>query len=239
MNTFYNTDLALVHDWDFSHIARDAANYLITNAPGKKIVDLGCGSGTLAGILSNNGFDVIGVDYSTDMIRLAEVNVPQAAFIESSIFDFTIPSTDIVSLIGEVVCYLFDHKSDYGHLAELFTRIYKHLRTPGMLIFDFLTPAVVTDGHLAKRIIERENWSMFVSLDKDAANEILTRDITLFFKTGKFYRRSQEIHRQRLYDPERLKQILQELGFVVDFVQSYGDDPFRTGHLGIIARKNE
>lgn len=239
MSAFYQSDLARVHDQDFSSLAREAA-YLIKKLAAsdqKTVLDLGSGSGTLAGLLAGSGFEVTGVDYSTDMVELAQQKVPEASFICSSIFDYEPLPCDIISMIGEVVCYLFDHKSDEQHLSALFQKLYSILNPGGFLIFDFLTPDVVTEGHLARRIIERENWSMFVTLDKDASGEILTRDITLFYKVGELYRRSQEIHRQRLYKKSTLQGILEDTGFQIKFLDSYGDEPFRNGHAGLVARK--
>ncbi|MCB0667187.1 MAG: class I SAM-dependent methyltransferase [Saprospiraceae bacterium] len=239
MSSFYQSDLARVHDQDFSSLARDAA-YLIkkmATSDQKTVLDLGSGSGTLAGLLAAYGFDVTGVDYSPDMVELAQKKVPEASFIRSSIFDYEPPPCDIISMIGEVICYLFDHKSDEQHLGTLFQKLYSTLNPDGLLIFDFLTPDVATEGHLARRIIERANWSMFVTLDKDASGEILTRDITLFYKVEELYRRSQEIHRQRLYKKATLQGILEDIGFQIELLDSYGDEPFRTGHVGIVARK--
>ena len=238
MATYYNSDLARVHDQDFCQLAKDAAYFIKSQTQGMKVLDLGCGTGTLAKILSEAGFQVTGVDYSLGMLEIARSNVPTVTFVQNSIFDFEIPPSDVVSLIGEVLCYLFDHhKSDTDSITRLFEEIYAKLNEQGILLFDFLTPDVVTDGHLAKRIIERENWSMFVALDKDANHEILTRDLTIFYREDHLYRRSHEIHRQRLYNPERIQQILDRIGFSVEILDSYGDERFRTGHVGMLCRK--
>lgn len=241
MNSFYNSDLARIHDQNFSSLAIDAASFLLksVNADQKKMVDLGCGSGTLARILSDSGFQVTGVDYSADMIALAQKNVPQVPFIQSSIFDYQIPKCDTISLLGEVICYLFDHRNDQQHLTSLFEKCYKSLNPQGLLVFDFLTPEVVTDGHLARRFIERENWSMFVALDRDASNTILTRDITLFYREGELYRRSQETHRQRLFDATSVQEMLEEIGFSTEILDSYSEEKFRTGHVGMLCRKKQ
>ena len=106
MSSLYQSDLARVHDQDFSSLARDAA-YLIkkmATSDQKTVLDLGSGSGTLAGLLAAYGFDVTGVDYSPDMVELAQKKVPEASFIRSSIFDYEPPPCDIISMIGEVIC---------------------------------------------------------------------------------------------------------------------------------------
>lgn len=45
-----------------------------------KVLDLGCGSGIRSKILVNNGISVFGVDFSEEMIKKAENDVPGARF---------------------------------------------------------------------------------------------------------------------------------------------------------------
>jgi len=53
--------------------------------PGGKVLDLGCGTGLpYARYLVDNGFDVVGLDVSGEMIKIAKRNVPEAEFIQLS-----------------------------------------------------------------------------------------------------------------------------------------------------------
>lgn len=45
------------------------------------IIDLGCGTGTLTRLLTDEGFTVDGLDFSAEMIRRARVKVPEARFV--------------------------------------------------------------------------------------------------------------------------------------------------------------
>ena len=72
----YNKDLAYIHDAGFTESARQAAATVLNLLREKKIksglvVDLGCGSGVLANRLTREGFDVLGVDISEAMLKLA------------------------------------------------------------------------------------------------------------------------------------------------------------------------
>lgn len=44
----------------------------LVGAPGRRVADLGCGTGTLSMLLAEQGHVVTGVDFSTEMIRRAE-----------------------------------------------------------------------------------------------------------------------------------------------------------------------
>ena len=52
---------------------------------GGKVLDLGCGTGLpYARYLVKEGFDVLGVDLSEEMVRIASKNVPDAKFVQLS-----------------------------------------------------------------------------------------------------------------------------------------------------------
>src|SRR5262245_43033983 len=107
----YSTDLAHVHHTGFNHFADDVAPHIarILSRAGPqagRIVELGCGGGTLARHLSDHGYDVRGFDISAAMIRLARREAPQARFGVASLTDVRIPPCDAVIAIGEVVTYV-------------------------------------------------------------------------------------------------------------------------------------
>lgn len=55
------------------------ASWLPENA---RVLDVGCGAGVpVAKVLTDDGFDVIGIDFSGNMLKLARKNVPDASFI--------------------------------------------------------------------------------------------------------------------------------------------------------------
>ncbi len=48
--------------------------------PKPKIIDIGCGSGRDAKILSSMGADVLGIDFCSNIIDIAKINAPQSQF---------------------------------------------------------------------------------------------------------------------------------------------------------------
>jgi 2-polyprenyl-3-methyl-5-hydroxy-6-metoxy-1,4-benzoquinol methylase len=48
---------------------------------GKRILDVGCGFGRDSKYFSEKGYDVLGVDASEEMIKLAKTHAPKAAFL--------------------------------------------------------------------------------------------------------------------------------------------------------------
>lgn len=55
-----------------------------------KVLDLGCGTGLpYARHLVKKGFDVVGIDLSEDMVKVASRNVPEASFVRLSMNEIT------------------------------------------------------------------------------------------------------------------------------------------------------
>lgn len=241
-NPYYNTDLAYVHDVGHGAPARHAADYVAdqlqqAGVQTGVIVDLGCGSGIMASKLHKRGYNVIGVDYSEAMITLARQQAPDATFYTGSYLDFNIPACIAVTSISECLNYLFDPSNNNEQLIHLFTRIYRALLPGGMFVFDVVEPGLLGPEPVQKRVVEHDEWTMFLDYSEDRAASTLERKIFLFRKTGDYYRKSTEIHTLRLYNREHLQLLLEQVGFTVTINNRYNDFIFREHHVGFTAIK--
>ncbi len=61
---------------------RDLLRDLLPPAPAR-VADLGCGTGTLSKLLTEEGYDVTGVDFSPEMILRARAKAPGVEFVEA------------------------------------------------------------------------------------------------------------------------------------------------------------
>src|SRR5712692_10467351 len=211
----YQEDLAYIHDVGFDFYARGVAPELLKifrrhGITQGLVVDLGCGSGIWAGELIRAGYDVLGVDISESMIRLARKKAPQAKFVRSSFLDVQLPRCDAVTSLGECLCYLFDSKNGTTELTKLFSRIYEALRPGGLFVFDIAQPGQIA---IAQRVrnFAGADWVILREAEEDCENMVLTRRMTLFRQVGKLYRRSEETHRLRLYRAADLARILRDI----------------------------
>jgi len=242
-DTYYQHDLAYVHDQSYSEISIHAAKLLLKRLAqagfsSGTIVDLGCGSGKLLQVVSSQGFDTVGVDISPDLIEIAKRNSPDSTFHLGSIWDYDIPHCVAVTAIGEIITYRFDDRNTNENLSILFSRIYDKLVENGIFIFDFLTPGILGDRDSDCRIVRHNEWIMGVEYHEDKSDHTLIRDITLFRKIGDgLYRQSQEIHRVKLIEPEYIVKSLKSIGFRVEMVDNYDGRALRDKHIAMIAHK--
>ena len=80
----------IAKDWVKDHSSDDwwqegTDNYLSFLSPGASILDVGCGAGIKSKYISDKGFNVIGIDFSEEMVKLAQKQAPSAKFLAKDI----------------------------------------------------------------------------------------------------------------------------------------------------------
>jgi SAM-dependent methyltransferase len=243
--SFYGTDQASIHHREFGDLAAAAAESLLARLADAgltvgTVVDLGCGSGVLAAAVSEAGYRVLGVDVSGDMIDLARAHAPKAELVEGSVHDVVLPRAVAVTAVGEVLNYATDARAGVDALRDLAVRAHAALEPGGLFLFDVSTPGRLGPSHRRLVFHDREDWSLAMEADED--DRSLVRRIVVFRRTGDgLYRRTDERHVLRLYEPDEVESILRDAGFMVDRRAGYGDDATRStptsGWVVFVARK--
>jgi SAM-dependent methyltransferase len=238
---FYREDLAYIHD--VGH-----ADFALRSAPGileilrdngvaeGLVVDLGCGSGQWARELLRAGYRVLGIDISEAMIELAREKAPGAEFRVGSLFEAELPPCDAVTAVSEVLNYLFDPENEERGLEGVFGRVYEALRPGGVFVFDVLGPGQVPLGVASRGWSIGEDWAV-LNEEEDPGRGTMERRIVSFRKFGEHYRREDEVHRVRLYEPEEVAGGLERAGFGVQTMGSYGGHPLGENHAALVARR--
>lgn len=142
----------LYRDKNYAGEAQFVQKLLQIYAPSTKyILDLGCGTGTHAVLLAEQGYRVHGVDLSSDMLRQANERLSQlpnelATRLEFSHGDIrTIrleKQFDAVISLFHVMSYQTNNKD----LQSVFATVKAHLRPNGIFIFDcWYGPSVLSD----------------------------------------------------------------------------------------------
>jgi len=183
------------------------------------------------------GYRVLGIDISEAMIELSRKRVPEAEFRVGSLFEVEIPPCAAVTAISEVLNYLFDAENEDRGLGRPFRRVHDALVPGGVLVFDVLGPGQVPPDTKTRNFRVGEDWAVLSELEEDIERGTMERRIVSFRKVGELYRRDEEVHRVRLYDPTGLSAELERAGFRVQTMRSYGDFPLSEGHSAFAARK--
>ncbi|MGM9971190.1 MAG: class I SAM-dependent methyltransferase [Anaeroplasmataceae bacterium] len=105
---------------------------LITKPKGSKVLDLGCGNGTLTSKLKELDYNVIGIDASYDMIDLAKKNHPDIQFSINDALSFKLEEKVDVIFSNAVF-----HWIDKVNQDKLLKNIYDNLNDDGELVCEF------------------------------------------------------------------------------------------------------
>jgi SAM-dependent methyltransferase len=244
MHEAYKSDLTYIHDVGHGDLARAAAETLIESLRRRgrmegRIVDLGCGSGILAELLLDAGYDVLGYDLSEAMIGTARRRAPRADLRVGSFLDAEIPPAIAVTAIGEVFSYLFDEQAAGAALDGLFARVHAALERRGVFLFDVVSPGRLRGASPQRYWRDGDDWAVLIEIDEDPVECRLERSITTFRQIGpqQGWRRDHEVHRLREHVRAELGARLRAVGFRVRSLGGYRAMRFGPGHIGFCARK--
>ena len=185
------------------------------------LLDLGCGTGTMTEILSEAGYDMIGVDNADEMLNIAISKREQSGhdilYLNQDMREFELYGTvrGIVS-----ICDSINYITEEDDLLQVFKLVNNYLDIGGLFIFDLNTEykyrqigdATIAENREEGSFIWENNY-----YEEDMINEY---DLTLFIRgeDGR-YDRYMENHLQRAYPLDRGKELIEEAG--LEFVTAY------------------
>jgi Predicted methyltransferase (contains TPR repeat) len=191
------------------------------------ILDLGCGTGSFCIEMAGRGYDMIGVDLSSDMLSCAKTKTLDKGFdilyLNQDLKDFELYGTvdAVVSLIDSM--NYITYKND---IKCVFKLVKNYLNPGGLFIFD------MNSSYKLKDIL---GDNIFYSNDEDItyiwqnyfdnSAKICTFDLTFFAKEGELYKRFDETHYERAYDTEEMKELIIQSGLKLCSV--YGEFGFK------------
>lgn len=198
-----------------------------------RVLDLGCGTGSMTRLLYQAGYDMLGADLSEEMLEIAlekqMEELEKAGEDQSGILYLQqdMRELEIYPKVSAVVscCDCLNYILEPYELLETFQRVKDSLMEDGIFFFDFNTSHKYRDVIGETTIAEdREDCSFIWDNYYYEDEEINEYELTLFIKEEDqegLYRKYQETHLQRGYTLEEIQNLLKEAGFTV--LQVYDD----------------
>lgn len=220
------------------------------------ILDLGCGTGKLTRLMAKEGYDMIGIDMSYDMLDIAR---EQEMFAQMEVMDqmeamdqgreilYLQQDMREFELYGTVraiysSCDCINYLMEEEDVEAVFRLANNYLDPEGLFIFDVNTPykyeKLLGDNTFAE---DREESSFIWNNFYDKEEGVNQYDLSIFVREedGRF-QRFRETHYQRSYSLETLKILIERSGmeFVAAF-DAYSYEPVRedSEKITIVARE--
>ncbi len=205
-----------------------------------KVLDLCCGTGQMAELLTKEGYDVTGIDISPFMLNHAKKNAPQARFIldDATRFKLDTPVHVVISLFDAL-----NHLDGMGELNQCFSRTCKALKDDGMLLFDLNT----RKGLSRWNGITIEDSSDFTLLNRGIFGPNMEKaylKVTGFVPANDgYYERFEENFFNYVFEIDSVKELLFEKGFTTitlfagSMLEREASDPESEGRIFFQARK--
>lgn len=231
------------------------------------VLDLGCGTGTLAELLARAGFDMIGLDNSEEMLEIAmqkrEISGSDILYLLQDMREFELYGT-----VGAVcsVCDSLNYILEDEDMVKVFSLVNNYLYPGGIFVFDFNTvfkyEQVIGDSTIAEN---RDDCSFIWENYYDVESRINEYDLTIFVREffeggnrqfeerkkvqeshasgggcGELFKRFTETHYQRGYTLDEMKEFLEAAG--LSFVKAldadtHGEVRAESERIYVIARE--
>ena len=179
--------------------------------PGAHILDVCCGTGYLAGLLSGRGYRVLGIDASPEMIRFARQNTGQADFEAADIVHFR------ANRQYDAAASTFDSLNHILEIADLeaaFRNTAAALKPGALFAFDvLLEDAYLTHWGEAFALVRDDHLLTITGAGYDFRSRLACCTITMFRMAEGAWRRSDVVVRERCYTIGELGAILSRTGF--------------------------
>lgn len=188
------------------------------------LAELGCGTGTLTELLSDAGYDMIGIDNSPDMLEIA---MEKKAASGSDIL-YLLQDMREFELYGTVrgiisFCDGINYLTEPEELVTVFRLVNNYLDPGGCFLFDFHTEYYYRDILGENTIAEdREDMSFIWENYYDRETKIHEYSLHLFVQEKPdLFRKFSEEHYQRAYSLEDIQQALSLAG--MEYVTAYDE----------------
>lgn len=182
------------------------------------VLDLGCGTGSMTELLAEQGYDMIGVDNSEEMLDLAmEKRAASGQDILYLLQDMR--KFELYGTVRAVIsaCDSVNYLTEPGDLVKVFSLVNNYLDPGGIFIFDLNTVYKYQEILGEQTIAEdREECSFIWDNFYDEEEMINEYDLTVFVQEeGDLFRRYCETHYQRAYSLETVRALIEKAGMEV------------------------
>ncbi|HZN54564.1 MAG TPA: methyltransferase domain-containing protein [Candidatus Polarisedimenticolaceae bacterium] len=230
-----------LHGWDWYTTAYGAQLVALLRArglgPGARVLDAGCGTGSLALMLAREGFRVTAADLSADMIERARAK-DAAGSVDWRVADLTAMDLGLTCDALVSVADVFNHFETLDVWETVLRRARAHLRPGGTVFVDAMTSHGLAQMD-QQSVQERGGVTLILSIVFEPRSRRSTLKVTSFAPAGApgLFERAQETISEWGQPVVEAMERFERAGFrEVERVWSDAADPETSTRITIVAR---
>ena len=204
------------------------------------VLDLGCGTGEMTRRLKNKGYDMIGVDFSAEMLQAAQSEDSEnILYLLQDMREFELYGT-VRAIVS--ICDCMNYMTDEEDFTQVLRLANNYLDPGGIFLFDLKTAHFYRDVMGENCFGENlDDCSYFWENCFDAESKINEYALTVFQKDGDLYQKSEELHYQRAYGIPEIKRMVRKSGMELIRIadaDNYGPVSRKSERIYVIARES-
>ena len=210
---------ALTYDVDYDQFLQFIKKiFKLNNLSPELVLELACGTGNFTKKLVEEGYDVIALDNSEQMLDVAREKCEDVLFLNQDMTEFELYGT-----VDAIICVLdgVNYITDKRKLQKMFKLCHNYLNYGGMLIFD------INSEYKLKNILGNNTYvsdteDIFYTWENELSGDKVNFYLSFFVKDeDEKYIRFDEVHTERIYKENELLDMLKKADFEISGV--YGD----------------
>mgnify|MGYP001165615625 FL=1 len=188
-------------------------------APGERLLDIACGEGSFAVAAAQQGWQVVGVDQSCDMLDLARAHALEAGVsAEFSCMDMR--ELDFSGQFDLATCWYdsLNYMLTAEDLGNAFKGVARALKPGGHFLFDMNTVYGLAVSWPRQPNAVRQDTPDLMEIHQtryDHEAQIASVRIVAFLRKGDLWDRMEEVHQEKAYPVSTVQALLEAAGFEV------------------------
>ena len=179
------------------------------------VLDLACGTGSMSIPFMKKGYNIIGLDYSEEMLEIASNRLFEAGN-NFSLLKAKMQEFELSEKADVCICCLdsINHLNNINDVQATFKNVYDSLNNNGLFIFDVNT-VYKHNEVLADNTFVFDEDDYYLVWDNEAVDDRTVRILLdMFLFNGENYDRFSEEFEETAYSVEELSTLLKNSGFV-------------------------
>ncbi len=231
---------ALTFNVPYDEIAEYYNEILCSLTKGKRLLDMGCGTGSLSIRLAERGFEVIGQDASSEMLTIAAAKSSKVRWICQNMSETELgePADAVISTLDSI-----NHLQSAEEMEKCFAAAARSLKTGGVFAFDVNTIFKHREILGANTFVYDVDGVYCVWQNEfDPSDNSVGIELDLFFEEDDgAYTRGYESFREVAVSETELRTLLEKTGFQIVEILEYLTHSIpdeNTEKLMIVAKKS-